>query len=67
MFLPNSRSAGGLPVVGCGHNLLVARINIKMKAIKKRRVEQQLDLNMLKDEGVRSRYAVEVSNVQCVQ
>ena len=49
--------------IGCDHNLLVAKINIKLKAIKKRRIEQQLDLNMLKNEEIKSRYAVEVSNV----
>ena len=49
--------------VNCDHNLLVARINIKLKTIKKTNTQNQLDYNMLKQEEVQTRYAVEVSNI----
>ena len=47
----------------CDHVLLVAKINIKMKVIKKRKIEEQLDYNMLKQQEIKDRYAVEVNNI----
>ena len=49
--------------IGCDHNLLIAKINIKMKVIKKKKLQQQLDYNMLKQREIQERYAVEVSNI----
>ena len=44
------------------HNLLIAKMKFKLKKVKKGSSKDQYDLNMLKKEDIRKRYAVEVKN-----
>ena len=48
--------------VNSDHNLMIGRVSIKLKKVKKQKGREQYDLNMLKDEESRVKYAVEVKN-----
>ena len=48
--------------INSDHSLLVSKMNFRLKKIKKRKIKEQYDLDMLKEERIQKLYAVEVVN-----
>ena len=48
--------------VGSDHNPLIIKMNIKLKTPKKKQINQQIELNLLKHDEYKIMYAVEVQN-----
>ena len=48
--------------INSDHCLLVSRMNFRLKKIKKKEMKDQYDLEILKQENIQKRYAVEVVN-----
>jgi len=48
--------------VGSDHYLVTARIQIKLKSLRKKRAQQALDLDALKDKDVKTKFCLELNN-----
>ena len=48
--------------INSDHCLLVSKMNFRLKKIEKRKIKEQYNLDMLKQENIQSKYAVEVRN-----
>ena len=48
--------------MGSDHNPLMIKINIKLKKLKKKHMNNQMELNILKHDEYKRTYAVEVQN-----
>ena len=48
--------------INSDHSLLVSKMNFRLKKIEKRKIKEQYNLDMLKQENIQRKYAVEVRN-----
>ena len=48
--------------INSDHSLLISKLNIRLKKTEKKKIKDQLDLEMLKQENIQQKYAVEVVN-----
>ena len=48
--------------INSDHCLLVSKMNFRLKKIEKRKIKEQYDMNMLKQEEIQEKYAVSVRN-----
>ena len=48
--------------INSDHSLLVSKMNFRLKKIEKRKIKEQYNLDMLKQDNIQKQYAVEVRN-----
>ena len=48
--------------INSDHNLLISKMNFRLKKMEKRKTKEQYDMNMLIQENIQEKYAVSVSN-----